>query len=424
MKVKLISCRSPYIDSDKVYPPLANLYLHQAIKTKVPEAEVEVTDEYYLDDPSWLIDLDYLGVSIMTPQRAEAQRVLKFVKEQSPQTKVIAGGPHVKHYLDDVVKEDWDFVVPLDGIRPIVQILNGKQERVINDFIPLREYPTEWVKPNRMDNQEFLNGFTYTLNGRRATTMLTAQGCPMACTFCEDAKTIGRWTPLDLIKEELDDIVSLGYKAVYLFDDLFAIAMPKVKPIAEELKKRDLIYRCNGQANFFTRWGEDFAKLLSDTGCVEIAFGHESGSQKILDNVDKRTKVEQNYQSVEFARKHGIKVKSFLMIGLPGETYETIRQTEDFIKTARPDDFQLAIYYPYKGTQIRDAIDKGQSGFDLMFQGEGLGAYGQKGGVSEATVRTSELSQEDLLRERDRLLDIYRPKSHSTRQFHDIHLDK
>jgi radical SAM superfamily enzyme YgiQ (UPF0313 family) len=229
------------------------------------------------------------------------------------------------------------------------------------------------------------------------------------------------------IKQQLDHIVELGYKGVYIFDDLFALALKKITPICEELKKREIMYRCNGQARYFN---EDFAKLLSETGCYEIAFGAESGSQKILDNIQKRTTVGMNYRFVELCKKYGIICKAFLMIGLPGETYETIQQTEKFIQDTSLDDFQLSIYYPYKGTKIRDTIDKNENNLDLKFEGEGLGAYGQKGGSTESVIRTQSLSSQELLRERDRLVKTYKPVSHinkwetqpNTDHFFDQHL--
>ena len=380
--ILLLSCRSSYLDSDKVYPPLANLYLHQAIKQKYPEVKVTITDDY---ENINFKDYNAVGVSIMTPQREEAKKILKKVDKQ---TLTIAGGPHCKYYFNEMKDEGWDIIIPYDGVRAINQIIQGRRDKVIIDTMNTKDYQRDWVKPNRLDNTEFLKSFNYKLGDIDSTTAFFAQGCPMKCTFCEDAMSSVRWTPFNLIKEELDDIVSLGYKGLYIFDDIFAIAMPKVKPICEEIQKRGIVYRCNGQANFFTKWGEDFAKMLSQTGCKEIAFGHESGSQEILDNVRKQTSVGMNYLSVEYAKRHNIKVKSFLMIGLPGETYETIKQTERFIQTSGIDDFQLAIYYPYKGTQIRDAIDKGQN-MGIRIESEGLGAYGQKGGKTEAVIRTS-----------------------------------
>lgn len=407
---------------------MSTLYLKSFLNQEAPETNVVLgDDDYDLEDMDWLDGFDSVGISVMTPQREEAYKLARKLKEARPDVKLIVGGPHVKHYKDDVASNpDFDFVVPLDGERPLAQIANGTaQQRVLVDVMDKKAI-AEAPRPDRTsaNARQVLSRYNYVLNGRDATTMMTARGCPMECTFCEDAKTAAKWSSMESLTAQMDDIVELGYGGVYLFDDLFAIAMPKVEPIARELSRHDLVYRCNGQANFFTKWGEDFAKLLADTGCVEIAFGHESGSQTILDNVRKRTTVEQNYQSVEFAKKYGIKVKSFLMLGLPGENEETVAATERFIQTAGMDDFQLAVYYPYRGTQIRDAIERGEADFDLRFEGEGLGAYGQSGGSSESVVRTARYSSEELLQIRDKLVNKYKPQSHSHKWQEDKFFDQ
>ena len=423
----LMSCRSPYLDDERVYPPLGLLYLKSAVNKEVPEVNVDLMDDYNLEDKTLFNNYDYVGLSVMTPQREESLNVLKHIKKHSPDTKVIIGGPHAYHYLNEVKDQPYDYIVSKDGQRDLVNILKNNPEQRMHFDQMLKADWNSQPRPDRTSKEarEFLHSYHYTLQGKKAGTMLTATGCPMACTFCEDAMTATRWSPIEKLRDEMDDLKELGYEGVYLFDDLFAIAKKKVEPITEELKKRNLIYRCNGQANFFTKWGDSFAKLLGESGCKEIAFGHETGSQKILDNIRKKTLVEQNYKSIEYAKKYGIHVKSFLMLGLPGEDHETLADTERFIKEGGMDDFQLAIYYPYKGTQIRDAIDKNEADFDLHFEGEGLGAYGQKGGSTESVVSTKALSSEYLLEFRDYLVDKYTPKSHKEhwkQRFHDTHL--
>lgn len=427
MNLALVSCRSPYLDSERVYPPLGLLYLKSAVNQSLPDTKVTLVDDYDLNEPTEFQEFDMVGLSVMTPQREESKRILNHIKTYSPDKPVIIGGPHAYHYLDEVCREGFDYVVPKDGQRSLINILKGKAHRIEADSMSKQDWADQ-PRPDRTSNEarKFLNGYNYRLKNRKASTMLTATGCPEVCTFCEDARTSTRWSPIEKIAAELDDIVSNGNEGVYLFDDLFAIAMPKVKPIVNEISKRDLVYRCNGQARYFTKWGEEFAKMLANTGCVEIAFGHESGSQKILNNVNKRTTVQQNYQSVEFAKKHGIHVKSFLMLGLPGEDHSTIQETEKFIRDSGVDDFQLAIYYPYKGTQIRDEIDLGID-IDLLFEGEGLGAYGQKGGSTESVVRTQHLTSKELLDIRDHLVEKYKPKSHQRKwddKFFDTELYK
>jgi radical SAM superfamily enzyme YgiQ (UPF0313 family) len=415
--ILILSCRSPYLDNSKVYVPMASLYLKSFVDKHAPHAKIYLGDDNYtLEDPRIFEPYQSVGISIMTPQRDEAYRLARFIKQHFPEKIVIAGGPHVKHYQKEVTEnKDFDYVIPLDGERPLAHILNGTATNRVMVDIMTREDIATAPRPDRLSDtaRALISRYNYTLGNRNSTTMMTSRGCPMQCAFCEDARTTAKWSNLENVKGELDDIASLGFSGAYIFDDLFAIAMEKVRPICNELKKRDIIYRCNGQANFFTKFGKDFAKMLADTGCYEIAFGHESGSQKILDNIFKKTLVEQNYKSVEYAKEVGIKVKSFLMIGLPGEDEETIAATEKFIRETKPENFQLAVYYPYKGTQIRDAIDRGDSTFDLQFEGEGLGAYGQKGGSTEAVVRTKAFSSADLLRIRDELVNKYRPESHS-----------
>jgi len=418
-KVLLTSMRSPYLDDDRVYPPLGILYLKSYLNYH--GVDVIVEDDFDFTNPSKYEDIDVFGVSVMTPQRAASQEFLKYCKEHF-KGKVVIGGPHAQHYKEDVSKEAWDHVVCGDGFRPLLQIAQDTVDaKVIVDMLTKQQWQ-ELPRPDRSSEQavNMLKKYNYSLQGVNSTTMLTATGCPERCRFCEDAQTAVRWSSIDNISKELDDIVDLGYKGVYIFDDLFAIAFKMITPICAEIKKRGLIYRCNGQARYFN---EDFAKLLSDTGCVEIAFGAESGSQQILDNIDKRTTVEQNYKFVELCKKYGISCKAFLMIGLPGETHETIALTEKFIVEAQPDDFQLSIYYPYKGTSIRDEIDKSGKSAGIFFEGEGLGAYGKSGGSTEAVVRTLELSSEELLKERDRLVKTYRPESHKQKwTFFDEHI--
>lgn len=425
--ILMLSCRSPFLDDSKVYCPMASMYLKSFVNHHLPGVKFELGDDNYnLETGDTFKDFDAVGISIMTPQREEAYKLARAIKTHYPDKVIIAGGPHVKHYKDEVAANpDFDYVVPLDGERPLTNIMAGKANGKILMDVMSKEDIAKAPRPDRTSDtaKKLVMGYHYMLGGRKATTMMSSRGCPMTCTFCEDARTTAKWSSLPNLIGEMDDIKALGFEGVYLFDDLFAIAMPNVRPIVAELKKRDLIYRCNGQANFFTKWGEDFAKLLGESGCYEIAFGHESGSQKILDNITKRTLVEQNYKSVEWAKKHGIKVKSFLMLGLPGEDDETVAATEKFIKTAGMDDFQLAVYYPYKGTQIRDAIDRGESNFDLAFEGEGLGAYGQKGGSSEAVVRTARFTSKELLQIRDELVRKYKPESHTNKWKEDKFFD-
>lgn len=418
----LLSCRSPFLDDSKVYCPLANLYLKSYVNQHLPGVHVVVGDDDYDLTLASVEPFDAIGISIATPQRFEALTLARLIKERWPDKIVIAGGPHVKHYCDEMLQlRVFDYLVPFDGEKSLTRIVAGKATgRVVSDVLTRTEVLSQ-PRPDRKSANavSVLRRYSYHLAGRSATTMMTARGCPEQCSFCEDAMTSVRWSSLGNIKDELNDIYRLGYGGVYIFDDLFAISLSKIRPICEEMHRLDLVYRCNAQARYFTKWGDEMARLLADTGCCEVAFGAESGSQKILDNVRKRCTVEQNYKTVQYAKKHGLIIKAFILLGLPGETWETLAQTEEFIRNAGFDDFQCAVYMPFRGTQIRSAIEKGGL-VDLIIRpagidGEVTGAYGTIGGNTAYEVSTSALSSEDLRTFRDYLVMRYRPSSHKRR---------
>ena len=418
-----VSCRSPFLENDRIYPPLGLLYLKAACAKFAPHAQVDLLDDYDLTNPDVFGDYDFIGISIMTPQRVEAKSLLDTIKSRWPEKVVIAGGPHVLHYVQEMKKDLWDYLVAGDGELVLPKILNGEPvERVTYGSLTAVELAS-MPRPTRLDDSDFLRRYQYRLLNLDSTTMLTGRGCPMPCKFCEEAKTPMRWSATGNVEAELNDIASLGYQGVYLFDDLFAINLRKCQPYLDLLKASGLKFRCNVHAKFMT---DEFAKALAEAGCVEAAFGAESGSQAMLDRMGKLTSVQQNYDCVSHCRRYGIVVKAFVMIGLPGETRETIADTERFITQSGVDDAQIAIYYPYKGTEFRKEMENGKTR-DLIFIGEGLGAYGTKTSMVESVVRTETLSAEELVQIREELIQKYKFASHTSRlkedkTFFDTHL--
>jgi anaerobic magnesium-protoporphyrin IX monomethyl ester cyclase len=417
----LLNCRCPFLDNSRIYPPLAHLYLKSYVNQHAPGIRVTLGgDDYSLANLDWCEPYDAIGISIMTPQRIDAMVLAQRIKHRWPTKIVIAGGPHVRHYLAEILRHScFDYLVPADGEQPLVQIAtSGAGQRVLWSTMTRQEIATQ-PRPDRSSDGALaiLRAHKYLLGGRSCTTMMTARGCPERCAFCEGALTTVRKTSLANIERELDDIAAAGFRAVYIFDDVFALSPFSIRSVCEALAARDLIYRCNAQARYFVRRGDDMARLLRDTGCHEIAFGAESGSQRILDAVGKRCTVQDNYRTVAVAKRYGLVVKAFILLGLPGEDRETLRDTEAFVRDSGIDDFQLAVYMPYKGTEIRDRMDRGDL-VDLSItsrerDGEISGAYGVVGGETRYEVSTKALSSVDLRAFRQYLVRTYRPLAHA-----------
>ena len=446
-KVLLTTLRSPFLDSQYVFPYLGILYLlavaeKTGMRIKYVKAEgariseqdfrdydMFFTESIDLEDVEQYKQFDLLGISCMTPQGDQAYQLRRQFKKISPETIVMIGGPHAKHYLQGCVEEKFDIVITGDGERVFEELLTGAISKlqtrvsekssentlVFNDSLAeaeMNDYPI----PFR--HREYLSQYNYLLDNKNATTLVNSRGCPMGCSFCEDRRTKGRWYTPEHFRKEVENIVGLGYEAIMIFDDLFAISLKRLKPYAEILhefhEKNGLVFRCFGHARIMSQQPE-IAACLAGSGCVEIGFGAESASQEIIDNASKGIKVEEMRILIERSIEAGLAVKAFFMAGLPGETQQTFAESYDFVKEYREKypnkfDFDMAIFFPYKGTVIGDVarLAEGQTmivdkrsvdrtyfnirpckGVSWQEIDRGLlGAYKKKSGGSDAVMET------------------------------------
>jgi len=145
--------------------------------------------------------------------------------------------------------------------------------------------------------------------------------------------------------EEIRDVY--GFEAVLFVDDEFTL-YPKIHSLLKAMKKLNMIWRCWTRADLVNK---KMLEEMNAAGCREIAFGVESGSQRILDNINKKLTVEQNLRAIEWSKESGIHTKIFLMVGCPGETIKSVWETIEFIKTSKPDDWILSTFVPIPGSE-------------------------------------------------------------------------
>jgi anaerobic magnesium-protoporphyrin IX monomethyl ester cyclase len=175
MKLSLVSCRSPFLDDDRIYPPLGLLYLKSAIAAQVPDAEISIIDDYDLDGLDQFGTSDAIGISIMTPQREEAQRLATAIRYRWPEKTLIAGGPHVRHYEASMDQswQPWDYLVGGDGERALPAIVRGEpvSRALLHDQIP-RQALAAMPRPDRLGEAAFLRNYSYTLAGLNGVQIL------------------------------------------------------------------------------------------------------------------------------------------------------------------------------------------------------------------------------------------------------------
>lgn len=373
MKSVIIIPHSTFLENDHVFPHLGPYYIKRYVEEN-SNHEVLIKHKHFHDIN--FEDIDVIGFSATTPQYNEAVKLAKNL----PKTIIkVIGGPHARHY--DLSKDKfWDYVIENDGCKPFLNILNKKN--------PGNDHDDKEQLPFR---DETFHDYKYYLDGNPTTVIMTSRGCPNNCAFCEHANTPVRLKSPEVVRKEIQECIDLGFTGIMFFDDLFCLNMNRVKQLCKVIKPFGIKFRCFAHARNFT---EKMASLLSDAGCLEIGYGAEHADQKILDIINKGTTVDQNYKIIEISHNYGIRVKAFLLLGLPGETNETAAKLEKFVLTSKVDDFDVSIYYPYKGTKIANSIQK----FDLFLDNveSTIGYYKGKNGFAECATRTSELSAEEI----------------------------
>ncbi len=228
-------------------------------------------------------------------------------------------------------------------------------------------------------------------------TITTSRGCPFPCTFCVYPQTLmGRGFRLRSVENVVDEI---GYivehfpqaKAIFFEDDTMTVNKKRCKEMAELIIQKGI--KISWTAN--ARVGLDFEtmRIMKEAGCRSLCVGFESGSQKVLDNMKKKIKLEEMENFMSHAKKAGIIIHGCFMAGLPGETKETLGETLELAKRLNPDTVQFYPVMVYPGTEAylwyneRGLINT--SDFRKWITPQGL---------HNTVIRTEALSSEELVR--------------------------
>lgn len=179
--------------------------------------------------------------------------------------------------------------------------------------------------------------------------MITSRGCPYQCIFC-DRTVFGnrfRARSAESVVDEVEDLISVyGAREIKFFDDIPTMREDRMLEICDEMMDRGIRvpWSCTTRVDCVSK---ALLRRMKEAGCWQIVFGLESGSQKILDIVKKGTTLEQNRQAVAWAKEAGMNVRAFFVLGMPGETLETIDQTVQFaidLEVDVPTFYVLALY--------------------------------------------------------------------------------
>jgi radical SAM superfamily enzyme YgiQ (UPF0313 family) len=214
-----------------------------------------------------------------------------------------------------------------------------------------------WPDRERIDMERYLDVWRRH-HGKGSVSVITARGCPYHCRWCSHS-TFGmthRRRSAVAVADEVEWILGrYSPEMLWMADDVFTIQHQWISDYAAEMKRRGIAipFECITRAD---RLNARVAQTLAELGCFRVWIGSESGSQRVLDAMQRGVKVEQVREAVGLCRAHGIQVGMFLMWGYEGEEPADIEATVEHVKTCRPDVFLTTVSYPIKGTPYYDEV--------------------------------------------------------------------
>jgi radical SAM superfamily enzyme YgiQ (UPF0313 family) len=406
LRVAIIA--APYPLEEIPSPPLGIAYVAAAFEAAGCEVRVfdYIVSHYSREKLSaQLADFqpDAVGAGCVTMNFYDAQQIIRDVKSCNQEILTMMGGPHVSFTAEETLR----------NYPEIDLIFIGESDDTIIEFVPLIKQKNKWHNIRGIafrQNDEIIN------NGKRdfimdvdcitmparhllpvsryralgfPVSMITGRGCPNSCIFCLGRKMVGskiRRRRTKNVLDEMEQIVGLGFERINIADDLFASDKERVKEICAGIRKRDLKFTWSAFARVDTV-DQEMLEAMVAAGCDSVSFGVESGNPEMLKRIKKGIKLEQVHNAVKMCKQSGMIAHASFMVGLPGETKETLAQTEELAKSL---DIVYGYHYlaPFPGTTVREKVHK----YDLEILTNSWDKYD----ANDAIVRTSALQPQDI----------------------------
>lgn len=408
--IKLVNPPQTNALDDKMDPPLGLMYIAAVLEKE--GFPVEIVDLAFVPRHKWKDAIgkpDIVGITVMTASFHEAKTILHLVKRNSPKTVVVAGGPHPSCLPSETLREGFDAVVVGEGEYTFLDLV--KKVYAGKDFDKITISPQIDVNALPFPARHLVNLKAYTrkVAGQPATSIMASRGCCYECAFCcKAAHGAGiRFRTVQSVVEEIKQVIEkYGIRNFKFEDDSFTINRKRLYELLDELKKLNIRFRCHGNARSDTY--EDFVKL-AEAGCEKYIIGVESGSQHVLTLTNKQVTVEQNRQAIINAKKAGLVVRANLMVGNPGESWETVEETLNFMKETKPQQWIVCNFIPLPGCPIWKNPSK--YGIEILVRDWKQYFLVAGKNVGGLTHRTEHMSMQDIAEARQYLIEHLPPQT-------------
>jgi radical SAM superfamily enzyme YgiQ (UPF0313 family) len=319
---------------------------------------------------------DIVGISSMTTNRYSSFELTKMCKKLNEKIKVVLGGVHPTMMYKQILENfPVDYIVIGEGeetFLELVKAIEKKKEQSGNlkkiTGIAFRDNNDVTFTGPRCFTKDLdalpfpkHSYFSENIRKNKILYVTSERGCPIGCTFCSTSRHWGRMIrqrkPENVIKEIMEAKKEFPeIKKVYFDDDEFLMRKPWVLEFCRQFKKANLKleFECAGRVSSID---EDLIIGLKQAGCTRIDFGVESGSPKIIESIKKRITNEQVITAFNLCKKHDISAGIYLMVGLPGETKETVNETICLLRKIPNAKFHIpGVFQVYPGTEIYENL--------------------------------------------------------------------
>ena len=434
---------SPFLLDQRVFMTLGVLRVAAAIKDLT---DVQVFEPRGEVDYASIPESDIIAFTATTPQMPEVMKMLDHVSKYST---TVLGGPHAtlvnasiqsgssraSGLRSDLLKR-FDALVYGDGefvMRRLVEETRGGVPPEAREYDADDRRRGFWI--HNLDDLPFpdrslvdVDSYRYEIDGTRAMSLISQLGCPFNCGFCGGRSSamlrrIRRRSTQSVVAEMRHLHETYGTTAFMFYDDELNVNKSLIElclAIQELQMDLGVDFKLRGfiKAELFSI---EQAETMAKTGFKSLLCGFESGSPRILKNINKKATIDDNTRVIERCKRFGIKIKALMSLGHPGETWVTAKATEDWLYLNQPDDVDISLITPYPGSPYYDQAKwngycweyetNGDKQFQLAVDFHRDSSF-YKGvpGTYRSAVATPRASAGALVRARDRMEDQVRTK--------------
>jgi len=382
MKITLVN--PPYPLSVHAHPPFIPLGLgylaavaertgHQVkiIDCQAEKLSYDTFRERIAQTPS-----DFIGATATTLLYKSAMQILTIAKQTQSNAITAVGGSHATFWDENTLKEypAVDLIVRGEGEETLIDLAEKlENHHSLSNVLGItyREGDKICRTPDRPYIKD-LNSIPFPAhhlmpldklkhNGKLLIPLVSSRGCVYWCDFCSTVRMFGRGYRMRSAKNVVDEMEfvhqTYGVDQVTFYDDAFSVDRERVFQICKELHDRNLklIWDCGTRVDMVDR---ELLKTMKNAGCIAVWMGVESGSETVLSAMNKSIKLEQTRQAYKTAHEVGLMTIANVVLGFPGETEQTAKQTIRFVQQLNPEDVGFYLATPYPGTPMYDQVVK------------------------------------------------------------------